>query len=91
VDETVICEPTLCRYQDGHRLYGEDKEAVGWPARIEEGGRFLISKADRGSLGGVIAIQRKGVVIRKRLASSQDGVEVTLGTGRECSMSGWKS
>ena len=91
MDETVICEPNLCRYHDGHRLYGEDKEAVDRPARNEEGGRFLISKADRGLLGVVIAIQRKGVFIRKRLASSQDGVEVTLGTRREYSMSGWKS
>ena len=91
MDETVICEPAPCRYHDGHRLYVEDKEAVDRPARIEEGGRFFISKADRGSLGGVIAIQRKGVFIRKRLASSQGGLEVTLGTGREYSMSGWKS
>ena len=71
----------LCRYQDGHRLYGTDPEAVGWPARIEEGGRFLISKADPRFLGGVMAIQWKGEVIRKRLASSQDGVEVTLDAG----------
>ncbi|RPF81508.1 MAG: hypothetical protein CBC31_003175 [Verrucomicrobia bacterium TMED71] len=43
----------------------------------------MISKADRGLLGGVMAIQWKGEVIRERLASSQDGVEVTLDAGEE--------
>ncbi len=71
----------LCRYQDGHRLYGTDPEAIGWPVRIEEKGRFTISKTDPVFLGAVMAIQWQGEVTRKRLASSQSGVEVTLEAG----------
>ncbi len=71
----------LCRYQDGHRLYGTDPEAIGWPVRIEEGGLFSISKTDSTFLGATMVIQWKGEVTRKRLASSEDRVEVFLETG----------
>ncbi len=71
----------LCRYQDGHRLYGTDPEAIGWPVRIEEGGRFSISKTDPTFLGAIMAIQWQGKVTRKRFASSQSSVEVILESG----------
>jgi len=71
----------LCRYQDGHRLYGTDPEAIGWPVRIEEGGRFSISKTDPTFLGAIMENQRQGKVTRKRFASSQSSVEVILESG----------
>jgi len=79
---TVHENPThLCRYQDGHRFYGTDPEPIGWPVKIEEGSRFLISKTDLSFLGAIMAIEWQGKVIRKRLASAQSTVEVRLEAG----------
>lgn len=71
----------LCRYQDGHRLYGTDPEAVGWPVKIEENGRFSILKTDRSFSGAIMAIEWQGEVVRKRMTSSQSSVEVELEAG----------
>lgn len=71
----------LCRYQDGHRDFGTDPEPIGWPVKIEAGGRFSISKTDRSFAGAIMAVSWQGEVIRKRLASAQSGIEVTLSAG----------
>ncbi len=79
---TKFESPThLCRYQDGHRDFGTDPESVGWPVRVEEGGRYSIAKTEPTFLGAVMAVSWQGEVTRKRLASNQDTIEVNLVSG----------
>lgn len=71
----------LCRYQDGHRVYGTDAEPLGWPIRIGETARFRIDASASGNRAGNLVIDWMGKRRAVRLASGQRTAEFVLEAG----------
>ena len=71
----------LCRYQDGHRPYGTDTEAIGWPVRVSENGRYNLVADIEGFEGAVFVFRWKGETARVRIASNRRSIEVDLAEG----------
>ena len=71
----------LCRYQDGHRPYGTDTEAIGWPVRVSENGRYNLVADLEGFEGAVFVFRWKGETARVRIASNRRSIEVDLAEG----------
>ena len=71
----------LCRYQDGHRPYGTDSEAIGWPVKVSEDDRYRLSFENAEVWGPVVAVRWKDETTRLRMASAQWSVVLELSEG----------
>ena len=71
----------LCRYQNGHRPYGTDVEAIGWPVRVPESGRYNLMADIKGFEGAVFVFRWKGEAAKVPIASARRSIEVDLAEG----------
>lgn len=71
----------LCRYQHGHRPYGTDVEAIGWPVRVPENGRYNLMADIKGFEGAVFVFRWKGETAKVPIASARRSIEVDLAEG----------
>lgn len=71
----------LCRYQDGHRPYGTDSEAIGWPVRVSGSDRYRLNFEIAEVWGPVVTVRWKNETTRLRIASAQSSVVLELSEG----------